>query len=145
MELKLKRSQRQGGMLGGKVFFAIDARADLTGEEKALVKKYALNKLSLYDSETRKKHAAAMERNLDDSGYGGGGFMKLAAGLGRAAMAALSLRITIESLMDGQHIECKDLDEMLGAEAAIREACGILKAYLDTAETFDGREVVIEF
>ncbi|MEY9880424.1 hypothetical protein [Bradyrhizobium sp. USDA 329] len=60
-------------------------------------------------------------------------------------MMALSLRVTIETLMSGQHIECKDLDELLGAEAAILSACKNLKAYLETAQTFDGREEVVEF
>lgn len=60
-------------------------------------------------------------------------------------MMALSLRITVDGLMNGQHIECKDLDELLGAEAAILNACKSLRAYLDTAQTFDGREEVLEF
>ena len=60
-------------------------------------------------------------------------------------MMALSLRVTVDGLMGGQHIECKDLDELLGAEAAILDACKNLKAYLETALTFDGREEVVEF
>jgi hypothetical protein len=36
MQLKLRRSQRSGGMLSNKVIFALDARAALTEEEKAL-------------------------------------------------------------------------------------------------------------
>jgi hypothetical protein len=34
---------------------------------------------------------------------------------------------------------------LLGAEGAIMDACKNLKAYLDTAQTFDGREEVLEF
>jgi len=60
-------------------------------------------------------------------------------------MMALSLRITIDGLRNGQHIECKELDELLGAEAAILNACKNLKAYLETVQTFDGREEVVEF
>ena len=60
-----------------------------------------------------------------------------------AAMAGLSLKVTIDSLSNGQHIECKDLDELLGAEGAIREACSNVKAYLGMAQMFDGREEVI--
>jgi hypothetical protein len=44
MQLKLKRSQRAGGVLGGKVIFALDARTDLSPDEKGLVSKYALGK-----------------------------------------------------------------------------------------------------
>ena len=33
----------------------------------------------------------------------------------------------------------------MAAEAAITEACRNVKAYLETAVTFDGREEVVEF
>ena len=54
-------------------------------------------------------------------------------------MMALALRVTVDSLVSGRHIECKDLDELLGAEAAVMEACKTIKVYLETAVTFDGR------
>ena len=60
-------------------------------------------------------------------------------------MMGLSLRVTIDGLRQGQHIECKDLDELLGAEAAILNACKNIKTYLETAQTFDGREELVEF
>ena len=149
MHLKLRRSQRSGGLLGGKVIFALDARADLSAEERSLVSKYALGKLVVYDSEARKKHADAASDHFDTSQSMQVGVGKQVWGLTRgivsAAIAALTLRITVDSLAQGQHIECKDLDELLGAEAAIREACTNLKAYLVTALTFDGREEVVEF
>jgi hypothetical protein len=75
----------------------------------------------------------------------GKGLWKNARGLASAAMMALSLRVTIDGLTSGQHIECKDMDELLGAESAIVEACKGLKGYLETALTFDGREEIIEF
>ena len=40
MQLKLKRSQRSAGMLGGKVMYMLDARAELTGEERALYQQH---------------------------------------------------------------------------------------------------------
>jgi hypothetical protein len=153
MQLKLKRSQRAGGMLGGKVIFGLDARADLTPDEQGLVKKYGLGKLVVYDSEARKKHQGSAYGHFDDAAHtpgfdlssAGKGLWKNARGLASVAMMALSLRVTVDSLMGGEHIECKDLDELLGAEGAIRDACGNLKAYLGTALTFDGREEVVEF
>ena len=153
MQLKLKRSQRSGGIMGGKVIFALDARVDLTADEQGLVKKYALGKLVVYDSEARKKHQGATYGHFDDAAHTSGNDLssagkslwKSARGLASAAMMALSLRVTVDSLVGGQHIECKDLDELLGAEGAIRDACGSLKAYLETALTFDGREEVVEF
>ena len=153
MQLKLKRSQRSGGIMGGKVIFGLDARADLSADEQGLVKKYGLGKLAVYDSEARKKHQGAAYGHFDDAvnaqGFGlssaGKSLWKNARGIASAAMMALSLRVTVDSLVSGQNIECKDLDELLGAEAAILDACKNLKAYLETALTFDGREEVVEF
>jgi hypothetical protein len=140
-------------MLGSKVTFALDARADLSPEEKGLVSKYGLGKLVVYDSKARKKHQEASYGHFDDS-FNTPGFSassaarslwKNARGIASAAMMALSLRVTIDSLMKGHHIVCEDLDELLGAEAAILNACKNIRAYLDTAQTFDGREEVVEF
>ena len=69
MQLKLKRSQRSGGMLGGKVFFVLDARADLATDERNLVNKYSLGKLVVYDSEARKKHAEAAIEHFDGAAH----------------------------------------------------------------------------
>lgn len=63
----------------------------------------------------------------------------------RLAAARLSLHITIDSLRKGHHIESKSLDEIMGAEDAIREGCENLRSYLDAAATYDGREQVVEF
>jgi hypothetical protein len=147
MQLKLKRSQRAGGMLGGKIIFSLDARTDLSPDEKGLVSKYALGKLIVYDSEERKKHGEAAYGHFDEGASSGIGrsLWKSARGIASVAMMTLSLRVTVDGLMSGQHIECKDLDELLGAEAAILNACKNLKAYLETAQTFDGREEVVEF
>ncbi len=63
-----------------------------------------------------------------------------------AARASFSLRITIDSLTTrGEHVECTDLNELLGAELAIVKAGEKLRAYLMTAATFDGREEILEF
>lgn len=153
MQLKLTRSQRSAGLMGGKVLFALDARAELTPDEQSLVRKYNLGKLVVYDSEARKKHTQSAFGHFDDAagtqGYqlssAGKSLWKNARGLASIAMMALSLRVTVDSLVSGQHIECKEMDELLGAEGAILDACKNLKAYLETALTFDGREEVVEF
>lgn len=147
MNLKLRRSQRSSGMLSSKVLFALDARAELSDEERSLVDKYALGKTVVYDSEARKKHLGATFDRLDEAERSSPGrsLWKTTRGLASLAMAAMTLRITVGSLIHGEHVECKDLDELLGAEAAIVEACKNLRAYLETASTFDGREEVVEF
>jgi hypothetical protein len=144
IQLKLRRSQKSG--LLGKPSFVLDARADLTPEAKGLVTKYGLGSLVVYDSKARQQRAEQAAGHFDAAhvqSYGSAGrsLWSSAKGLANAAVMALSLRVTV----NGQHIECKDLDELLGAEAAIVEACKNLKAYIETAQTFDGREELLEF
>ncbi len=67
MQLKLKRSQRSSGIMGGKVIFGLDARADLSADEQGLVKKYALGKIVVYDSDARKKHNESAYGHFDDA------------------------------------------------------------------------------
>lgn len=159
MQLKLQRSQREGGVMSKNVIFCLDARVEFTAEEAANLKRYKMLEQVIYASEDAKRtaegSAAAMARargtrfsadSVDDmlfsatAGIGGG--LKAAA-LG--ALSAMKLRITVNSLQKGQHIECKSLDELLGAETAVIEACKNLRVYLDTAATFDGREVLVDF
>lgn len=139
MQLKIKRSQRTGGVMSNKLLFCLDARAELTAQEQADVAKYKLGKTSIYSSEETKKHAQAGMAALATGGSG------LAKGLFSIAMAKLNLTITVEGLVSGAHIECKDMDELLGAEEAILQACQNFKAFLEAAATFDGREVLIDF
>ena len=140
MQLSLRRTQRDAGMLGNKVVFALDARIYPTAEEQALIKRYKLGKEMIYSSEQAQKHAASAQAAADRGTWGG-----LAKAALNAGMSALSLKCTIESLVAGQRIECKDLPELIAAEDAIVQACTNAKSYLDTALTFDGRELVMDF
>ena len=144
--LKLRRSQK-AGLMGGKPTFVLDARADVTAEARALISKYGLGSLVIYDSKARLQRAEAAFGHFDLATVltPGKALWKTARGLASAAMMGLSLRVTVNNLITGQHIACKDLDELLGAEAAIVEACKNLKGYLETALTFDGREELLEF
>jgi hypothetical protein len=123
--------------MGGKIVFELNARVELTPQEDELVRKYGLGKQTVYDSAAREKHLGHVAAAAT-----GGSLFK---GLVSAAMSKLTLHVTIDSLSHGQHIEAKDLDELLGAETAIREACVAIRSYLDTAATFDGQEVVFDY
>jgi len=139
MQLKLKRSQREGGLVTKAVIFCLDARIDLTREEQYNVNYYKLASQVIYNSDASKRH---LERaNAENDGSMTGALKSLAS----TAMAALKLNITINGLQSGQHVECKTMEELLGAEEAIMTACHTLKNYLDTAATFDGRETLIDF
>ncbi|MBV9570004.1 MAG: hypothetical protein JO056_02045 [Alphaproteobacteria bacterium] len=136
MQLKIQRSQRNAS-ISGKVIFCLDARAFLTAEEQANVSRYRLGGQVIYNSQASRKHL----EKANEAGRQGSYFKSLAS----VALAALNLNITINGLQSGQHIECKDLDELLSAEEALMSACENLKNYLRLAATFDGREVVIGF
>ena len=138
MQLLLKRSQRAGGMFGGKVFFALDIRAEYTPDERSNINKYNLGGEVIYNSEASKRHLARMEAQMDSGGMG------VLKGFGSALLSNMSRNITIASLQKGQHIECKDLSELLASEEAVVEACKGVKAFLAAAATFDGREEVVD-
>lgn len=140
MKLMVSRSQKTGGMISSTVIFGLDARVELTPEEAADVRKYKLGKEVIYNSEAAKRHLDGVNAGLSQGGATG--FMK---GLASAAMAKLSLNITIDDLLNGQHVQAKDMNEMVGAEAAIVEACQTLRTYLNIASTFDGKADVREF
>jgi len=139
MQLKLRRSQRDGGVISRTVIFCLDARVEFTGEEQRHITRYKLQNQVIYNSEASARHLARADAQRD--GSIGGNLKSLAS----VALAAMKLNISIASLQKGQHVECKSLDELLGAEEAIMTACENLRGYLDTAATFDGREVLFDF
>lgn len=136
MQLVLRRSQKTTGLMTKSVLFCLDARVDLSPEERGNVDKYKLGSQVLYNS-------AAAEATLAKAAaqHAGGSFLKSAVSI---AMSRLSLSVTVDSLTKGHHIECKDMDELLGAEEAIKSACENIRTYIDIAATFDGREIVLD-
>jgi hypothetical protein len=137
MQLKISRSQRTSGIMSKSIMFMLDARLELNAEEAASVRKYRLGDQAVYNSASSRKHLEAAA----EAGMGGSNISSLV----RIAMARLALNVTIDSLVKGHHIECKDMDELLGAEEALKQACRSTRAYLDIAKTFDGREIVVDF
>jgi len=139
MQLKIKRSQRDGGLIGNTAIFCLDARVEFTPAEQQSIIRYKLQGQVIYNSEASKKHLDQGDRHRDGSAAGG------LKSIAHYVAAALNLNITIAGLQRGQHIECKSLDELLGAEDAVMVACQNLNKYLETAATFDGREVLVDF
>jgi hypothetical protein len=144
MQLKIQRSQRQSGVVSKAVMFCVDARVFLSAEEQANVTHYKLGNQIIYSSEAAKQHAASFEAHQKVAEITRS-YMHLAKGFLHAVKSRLALKITIDSLQRGQHIECKDLDEVIDAEEALKQACQNLKGYLETAATFDGGAVVIDY
>jgi hypothetical protein len=147
MQLKIQRSQRVGGLTGATVLFCLDVRADYSPEERDDIRKYRLGSQVIYNSRAAQKHLASVGAQL--ARVDNPSLREKAAGLGRGvvslAMAKMSLNISIDSLSRGQHIECKDLEELVEAEETVRTACKNVTRYLEVAATFNGSEIVIEY
>lgn len=125
MKLLLRRNQKSG-MLSSKITFMLDVRAELTPEEKDSVKKYKMGDTMLYQ-----------KMEMTDRGSG---LLGLAS---RLAFKMINLTVSVDDLVNGKHIECKDIVEMRAVEEQIKEASQNFKAILETAAHFGG-EVVIE-
>ena len=113
-------------MLSSKITFMLDVRAELTPEEKDSVKKYKMGDTMLYQ-----------KMEMTDRGSG---LLGLAS---RLAFKMINLTVSVDDLVNGKHIECKDIVEMRAVEEQIKEASQNFKAILETAAHFGG-EVVIE-
>jgi hypothetical protein len=147
MQLKIQRSQRDGGVLGNTVFFCLDIRAEYSPEEKDNIDRYKLGRQVIYNSTRAKKHLLnatvhGIRAQSSDMERAAGGALKM---LGSLALAKLSLNVSIASLGRGHHIECKDLEELVETEDTLREASKYLTRWLDVAATFNGSETIIEY
>ncbi len=146
MQLKLTRSKRNTWF--GKTIFHLDVRAQLTGAERQLVRKYKLGREIIYSSESLTQLASGAAKQMDISSalseFPGASFIASLKGAALGVASRFALKITTKDLLRGKAIECKDLMEMLNAEQAVITACQNLKSYIEQAETFDGREFVFE-
>src|SRR5690349_6872135 len=150
MNLLIRRSQRDDGIIWSSTMFELDARLDLSLEETYLIDKYQIAQFVVYDSDARNEHADAAYQHFDDatktplwnpslSDLASSLWSNIAA-VGHGLMMAYSLRITVADLIAGTHVECDDLSQILTTEKVISEACEHLAHYIETAGTFDGGE-----
>lgn len=123
MKLLLRRDQK-GGLMGG-TSFVLSVRADLSQEERGHIAKYKLGNSVLYTK----------SQIMDP----GSGLLGLAS---RLAFKAMNISVSVDDLVGGKRVECKDIVEMLAVEDQIKEACRTFKAVLGAAATFGGEEVV---
>lgn len=136
MLLKIKRSQKSTMM--GTAVFTLDFRAEVSKDERALIDRYKLGKMIVYSSDTFQQSLATVRA----AGTGQVGFLRGAASLASAIL--FNLKITVNDLVNGKHVEMKDLDELISAEGQVVQACNNLKNYLEAAVSFDGRELELE-
>ena len=136
MLLRIRRAQKSSMM--GSAVFSLDFKADVSKEERTLIDRYKLGKTIVYSSE-------AFQKNVSTAAAASQGQVGFLKGMTSLASALLfNLKISVNDLVDGHHIEMKDLNEMLSAEDQIVQACNNLKAHLAAAKTFDGREDTVE-
>lgn len=129
MKLKLQRSQKSG--MTGNVTFKMLAIVDLDADEADAVKKYKLGKEVVYES----PKGAAASQLLAAGGTLGGITATIAA-------KASNQILTVNDLVKGKEIACKDINEMMAAEEQIRQACQGLSRILFVCQHFDGEEVI---
>ena len=65
------------------------------------------------------------------------------AALFRLLLSFFFIRVNIAKLVRGTIIESKDLTLIFQAKQAIEESAMYLKEYLETANTFDGRDEIV--
>lgn len=123
MNLLLRRDQRSS-LMGG-IVFQLDVRAELSAEERTSIQRYKLGRTILYS-----------KGELADRGSG---LLGLAS---RAAFHAMNISISVDDLVDGKRIECKDIVEMLAVEEQIKEAATTFKQVLNAALHFGGEEAI---
>ena len=129
MKLRIKRSQKSALM--GAPVFCLDIMADLSREEAELIRKYKLEKQVVYSTPEGQAHLEAAQ----------GGSIKA---LGAFMLDRMVKRTLVaKDLVDGQHIECKDLAELLTTEEQVREGFTNLSRYLAVAHKFDGSEEIV--
>ena len=71
--------------------------------------------------------------------WDGTGLIGVAA---RLATKAINLTVTVDDLVEGKHLECKDIVEMRAVEEQVKEATAVLKEVLEAAAHFGGEEVL---
>lgn len=123
MNLVLRRDQRKS--LLGKTIFQLEVRAEIFEEEWQSIQRYRLGDTVLYTQ------AEIVER--------GSGLLGLAS---RLAFHAVNISISVNDLVNGKRIECKNILEMLAVEAQIKEAAITFKQVLNAATHFGGEEVL---
>ena len=124
MKLLLRRNQKTG-MLSSKITFTLDVRAELTPAEQDAVRKYKMSETMLYQK------MEMTER--------GSGLLGVAS---RLAFKMINITVSVADLVNGKHIECKDIVEMRAVEEQIKEASQTFKAVLETAMHFGGEELI---
>lgn len=133
MKLKLRRSQKSG--MTGKVTFKLFFIVDLAPEESAALRKYKFGKTVVYQTPKGAAAAEALRSANTIRSFGRG----LA---GAIAARATKQILTVNDMVNGKEIACKDITEMIAGEEQIQDACVSLSRILHICMNFDGEEII---
>lgn len=151
-----RHSQRMSAL--GRGIFMLDVRLGASASQLERIRRYRLEKIIVYDSARRQKRNELARTHLLLAAQPGPasttaqgqimGLLRSIYYLIRAFFSWLAsflfIRIRLGSLINGAHIESKNLWRVLEVEQAVKTTAEYLKQYLDTAATFDGREELFE-
>jgi hypothetical protein len=151
--LKIKKTTKQG--LTG-IIYMIDARIDASPAIRSVIATHRLGGRLVYESDKRQQYLQMAQVRANQSRsrvpllasaeeqFKGTAstFFRLGQAVYNRARAALALKITVDKLLLGVHVECKNVDELGEAESAIIAAKHNLEGYLEELATFDGREQI---
>ncbi len=157
-----KRTQRINWY--GRVIFGLTANLSMTHDQLTDVRKYWLGRVIAFDSLRRQRQnelarmhmqlaASARSEAHDKKKFWSRRWATLRSFVKKLFWVFIAffnfilgfffIRVTIAKLVQGTIVESKDLTLILQAKEAIEETATYLKEYLDTANTFDGRDEVV--
>ena len=123
MKLVIKRAKKSG--LSGKSKYELYVRADISEEEKTLIKENSLGKtLVVYHNKT---------------GLGAFADFSFWSALWRMFF---DTAMTVDTFVRGTTFKCKDVTELIRIEDEARGASLMLRTILEMAKTFGGEEVI---
>ena len=128
MKLRLSKSQKSTGVMSKKVLFSLGAQVDLTAQEAEYVNKYKMGKEVIYNKDRINPEHHDYKSNK--------GIMR------NLSAMAMNINLTVDDMVNGRTIECKDINEILEAEASVKSACQGLKNLLEACAGFEGEEII---
>jgi hypothetical protein len=149
MHLLIRRSQRDDGWFESSITFIRDCQLDMSEEEHYLFTRYGIADRIVYNSEDFVEHLeaadAAREEAAKDVTDLGTVYSQSLVAFFHNIMGRLSLQISLQSLVDGLHVESQDLEETLYIEKLVREGVEFIAQYFELGFTFDSSEALHEY
>ena len=112
--------------------FSLHVIVDFDADEEAALNKYKFGKTTVYESP---KGAAATEMFRAIGG-------SLKRSIATLAAKAMNQLLSVNDLVQGKEITCKDINEMIAAEEQVIDGCNGLARILHVCKHFEGEEII---